>query len=137
MAEIFGAVVSGIGLLQLSAELLDGAKKLKDFSKHVRDASAILRNLSLELKTISLLLRNLEQYRQQDGHDAEAMEQCISMCRERTTFALARIEKLDERLQKHSRYGKASVAFNEKELKSMLEDLERWKSAIQIAAWYS
>lgn len=133
MAEVFGAAVSGIGLLQLSTELFDGAVRLKTFYERARDAPSMLKDLAFELETISLLLQRLEQYRQQDSHDAALMERCISACREKAKSVQTQIDKLEERLQKHDKLGRGSVAFKIKELHLLRDEMERWKTSIMVA----
>lgn len=133
MAEIFGAVVSGIGLLQLSAELLDGAIRLRGLYQRTKDAPFLLTDLSFELETISLLLKDLERHRQQDRHDTLLMERTMSRCAEKTGLIQAQIDELEGNIRKCSKLGRASVIFKHKELRSMLEDLERWKSSILVA----
>lgn len=133
MAEAFGAVVSGIGLLSLSTGLLDDVIRLKRLYGRMKDAPALLEDVAFELETISLLLRDLEKHRQQDSHDGPLMDRCISRCAEKTRMIKARIDMLGQRLQKHSGLGRAGFALTHKELQSFLDDLERWKSSIVIA----
>lgn len=137
MAEIFGAVVSGIGLLQLSAELLDGAMRLKRLYQRTKDAPSLMTDLSFELETISLLLQDIERRRQQDSHDTLLMERAVSRCAEKTSLIQAQIGEFEEGFRKCSQLGRAFVAFKHKELRSMHEDLERWKSSILVAFVYA
>ena len=63
MAEIFGAVASGAGLISLSMQLLESSQKLKGFYDSCRDAPETVRQLCFDLETMSMALRHFEQYR--------------------------------------------------------------------------
>ena len=67
MAEVLGVVAGGAGLLSLSIQLLESAKKLKNFNDSVRNAPERLVTLGFELETLSLMLQQLEAHRQRDG----------------------------------------------------------------------
>lgn len=54
MAEIFGAVASGAGLVSLSMQLLESSQKLKGFYDSCRDAPETVRQLYFDLETMSM-----------------------------------------------------------------------------------
>ena len=59
MAEIFGAVASGAGLVSLAVQLAESSQKLKALLKAYRDAPEVVVKLSYELETMLQILRQL------------------------------------------------------------------------------
>lgn len=80
MAEIFGAVASGAGLISLAMQLLESAEKLHGFYHTSEYAPETLRELAEEMETISLSLRHLEQHRQHDDTLDDLLDRCIGSC---------------------------------------------------------
>jgi hypothetical protein len=56
MAEIFGAVASGAGLISLALQLLESSQKLRAFCNASKDAPEVVGELGYELETMSLSL---------------------------------------------------------------------------------
>lgn len=52
MAEVFGAVASGIGIAGVAAQAIDGIRKLQAFCNDIRDAPEDIKYLTTELEIL-------------------------------------------------------------------------------------
>lgn len=133
MAEIFGAVASGAGLVSLAMQLLDSAQKLKGFYNLSRDAPDTVRQLCFELETMSMALHQFEQYRQSDIFGSELLSRCIIACDQAVTKIKTSVDKIDRLLSKARFAGKLYMGFKEPEIKKLLEEMEHAKSSLMLA----
>lgn len=100
MAEIFGAVASGAGLVSLSMQLLESTQKLKGFYDTSRDAPETVARLCFDLETMSLALRQFERYRQTDVFGGELLSRCIIACDTAVARIQAAVNKVERFLHK-------------------------------------
>lgn len=128
MAEIFGAVASGAGLVSLSMQLLESTQKLKGFFDSSRDAPDTVRDLCFDLETMSLSLRQIEHHRQSDVLGDELLGRCIVTCER----AIANI-KAEGMLRKARFAGRLYTAFRDPEVRRLLADMEHAKSSMSLA----
>jgi hypothetical protein len=133
MAEIFGAVASGAGLVSLSMQLLDSAQKLKGFYDTSKDAPDTVARLCFDLETMALALRQFEQYRQNDVVGSELLGRCIKACDQAVAKIKAAVEKVDRLLSKARFAGKVYMGFKEPEVRRLLEEMEHAKSSMLLA----
>jgi hypothetical protein len=133
MAEIFGAVASGAGLVSLSMQLLESSQKLKSFCDTARDASGAVARLSFELETMSLALHQFEHYRQQDIFGSELLTRCITSCEQTVSRILAAVNKIDALLRRSRFAGRVYMGFKDPEVRGLLEEMEHAKSFLQLA----
>ena len=133
MAEIFGAVASGAGLVSLSMQLLESAQKLKGFCDLCRDAPETVMQLYFDMETMALALRQFEQYRQNDVSGSELLARCIIACDQAVVKIRTAVDKLGRLLRKARLAGRIYVAFKEPEVSRLLEDLERAKGSMLLA----
>jgi hypothetical protein len=133
MAEIFGAVASGAGLVSLSMQLLESAQKLKGFYDTYRDAPEAVRQLCFDLETMSLALRQFEQYRQIDLFGSELLGRCVLACERAVARIKTAVDKVDRLLSKGRFAGKMYMGFKEPEVRRLLEEMERAKSSMLLA----
>jgi hypothetical protein len=133
MAEIFGAVASGAGLVSLSMQLLESSQKLKRFCDTARDASGAVAHLSFELETMSLALRQFEHYRQQDVFGSELLSRCITSCEHAVSRVLAAVNKVDALLRRSRLAGRLYMGFKDPEVRGLLEEMEHAKTSLQLA----
>ncbi|KIW44258.1 uncharacterized protein PV06_05281 [Exophiala oligosperma] len=129
-----GVVSAGAGLISLGIQLGESAMKLKRIYHAARDAPAIIQMLLLDLETMALALGQLENHRQHDNHGEELLVRCISRCQQCTQEVRLVVEKLERSLEKHFRLpGRLYSAFKERDVKDLLDDLERAKTSMHIA----
>lgn len=133
MAEIFGAVASGAGLLSLSMQLLESSQKLKGFYNASRDAPQTMADLSFELETMSLSLCQLVIHRQADISSDTLLGRCMMTCTLMTTKIEAAVDKIEHHLRKSRGIGRVYSAFKEPEILKLLEGLEQAKSSMLFA----
>lgn len=133
MAEIFGAVASGAGLVSLSMQLLESAQKLKCFYDTSKDAPETVARLCFDLETMSMALRQFEQYRQNDIFGSELLGRCILACQQAVARIKAAVEKVDRLMSKARFAGKLYMGFKEPEVKRLLEEMEHAKSSMLLA----
>lgn len=133
MAEIFGAVASGAGLMSLSMQLLESSQKLKSFYNASKDAPQTVADLSFELETMSLSLRQLVIHRQADISNDTLLGRCMTTCTLMTTKIEAAVNKMENLLRKSCSIGRMYAAFKEPEISKLLESLEHAKSSMLFA----
>ena len=133
MAEIFGAVASGAGLVSLSMQLLECTQKLKGFYDSCRDAPETVRQLCFDLETMSMALRQFEQYRQADIFGGELLGRCILACDQAVARIKMAVDKVDRLLSKARFAGKLYMGFKEPEVRKLLEEMEHAKSSMLLA----
>jgi len=133
MAEIFGAVASGAGLVSLSMQLLDSAQKLKGFYDTSKDAPETVARLCFDLETMALALRQFEQYRQKDAFGSELLDRCILACDKAVVRIKAAVNKMDRLLSRARFAGKLYMGFKEPEVRRLLEEMEHAKSSLFLA----
>jgi hypothetical protein len=121
MAEIFGAVASGAGLISLSMQLLESSQKLKSFCDTARDAPDTVARLCFDLETMSLALRQFE------------LSRCIEACEQAVARIKAAVDKIDRLLQKTRFAGRLYMGFKEPEVRELLEEMEHAKSSLHLA----
>lgn len=133
MAEIFGAVASGAGLVSLSMQLLESAQKLKGFYDSSRDAPDTVKQLCFDLETMSMALRQFEQYRQSDIFGSELLSRCIVACDQSVVKIKSAVEKIDRLLSRARFAGRVYMGFKEPEVRKLLEEMEHAKSSMLLA----
>jgi hypothetical protein len=133
MAEIFGAVASGAGLVSLSMQLLESSQKLKGFYDLCRDAPETVRLLSFDLETMSMALRQFEQYRQNDVFGGDLLGRCILACEQAVAKITTTVDKIHRLLCKARVAGRLYMGFKEPEVRKLLEEMEHAKSSMLLA----
>lgn len=133
MAEIFGAVASGAGLVSLSLQLLDSAQKLKKLYNVSKDAPTTVAELCFELETMSLSLRQLRLHRNASVPGDELLARCFTTCHRMVMKIEAAVKKIELVIQKRRSSGRLYMAFKEPEIRELLQELERAKSSMSFA----
>jgi hypothetical protein len=133
MAEIFGAVASGAGLVSLSMQLLESAQKLKGFYDSSRDAPETLGRLYYDLETMALAINQVERHQESDIVDNELLRRCIMTC-ERAVMSIKKmVNKVDRIIHKARFLGRMYMGFKEPEVKRLLQEMEYAKSSMSLA----
>lgn len=133
MAEIFGAVASGAGLLSLAIQLLESSQKLKGFYDATKDAPQAVADLGFELETMSLSLRQLDMHRRGDLLCDELLGRCLVTCNKMVGKIEIAVTKMERQLQKSRNMGRLYAAFKEPDTRKLLEELEQAKSSMLFA----
>jgi hypothetical protein len=131
---IFGMAASGAGLVSLGIQLGESAVKLRRIYHVAKDAPRTVSRLVFGLETMAMALRGLEQHRQQNSHSGALLARCITECQQSTAEIQRLVDKVDGHLAKHVRIsGKVYAAFKERDMKELLDDLEKAKSSLELA----
>jgi hypothetical protein len=133
MAEVFGAVASGAGLVSLSLQLIDTAQKLKKLYNTSRDAPTTVADLCFELETMSLSLRQLDSHRSANIAGDELLGRCFTTCASMVMKIQVAVEKIERLIHRRRAGGRLYMAFKEPEIRELLEQLERAKSSLSFA----
>jgi hypothetical protein len=133
MAEIFGAVASGAGLVSLSMQLLQSTQKLKGFCDSMKDAPETVRQLCFDLETMSMALRQFDQYRQNDVSGSELLSRCIVACDQAVAKVKTAVDKVARLLSRARFAGRLYMGFKEPEVRRLIEEMEYAKSSMMLA----
>lgn len=134
MAEIFGAVASGAGLLSLSIELIESVQKLKSFYDASKNAPETVAQLCFDLETMSLSLRQLEQHQQQEIVDKnKLLARCVETCSRMVAKIQQAVSKIERVLQQSRMKGRVYMAFKDPEIRKLLSDMEHAKTSMSLA----
>ena len=131
---IFGVAASGAGLISLSIQLFESANKLRRFYHAAQDAPKTISALVSDLEIMAMFLQQLEHHRQQ-GTPAEALvARCILRCQHSTAEVQHLVDKMQLCMEKHARLGgKLYSAFKQRDVKDLLDGVERAKSSLHLA----
>jgi hypothetical protein len=83
MAELFGAVASGLGVASLGIQIGQSILKLKEFVEKVKEAPETIQYLIAELEILNSILRELKKSDEEAkelGVDSLALRQCQDLC---------------------------------------------------------
>jgi hypothetical protein len=133
MAEIFGAVASGAGLISLAIQLLESSQKLKGFYNATKDAPQAVADLGFELETMSLSLRQLEVHRRGDVGGDGLLGRCLLTCDRMVAKIEIAVSNMERQLQRSRNVGRLYAAFKEPDIRKLLEELEQAKSSMLFA----
>lgn len=133
MAEIFGAVANGAGLVSLSMQLIESAQKLKRLYNASRDAPSTVADLCFELETVSLSLRQLDSRRTTDICGDELLGRCVTTCTRMVLKIHHAVSKIEHLLLKSHFGGRLYMAFKEPEIDRLLVEMEHAKSSMSFA----
>ncbi|KAI1621980.1 hypothetical protein EDD37DRAFT_652334 [Exophiala viscosa] len=131
---ILGIVTGAAGLLSLAIELGESAEKLRRLYHGVKGAPKTIEVLMVDLETMSMALCEVERTRQRDTSTSAILERCIFRCQQSTGTIKHVVEKMESCIAKHNRLrGKLYTAFRERDVKELLDDLERAKTSLHLA----
>src|ERR1700733_3778642 len=131
---ILGMAASGAGLVSLGIQLGESAVKLRRIYHAAKDAPRTVSRLVFGLETMAMALQELELHRQQNSHSGALLARCITECQQSTAEIQHLVDQVDGHLAKHARIsGKVYAAFKERDMKELLDDLEKAKSSLELA----
>lgn len=133
MAEVFGAVTGGLGLVSLAVQLTEYAVKVNGFAERMKNVQGTLHDFSHDLETIALTLRELDVHQQCERNDALLLTRCAETCRQKANKIKVLVDKIERYIVKFSVFGKAYAAMKQSEITELMDQLEQAKSSIFIA----
>ena len=130
---VIGVVASGAGLASLSIQLTESAFKLKRIYDAAKDAPRAISDMVADLDTMAMALRQLEQQCQR-GYSAEALlTRCVAACKTRAAEIQRLVDKMEASMKRHPKTGRLYSAFKQRDVKELLDNLERAKTTLGLA----
>lgn len=121
MAEVFGAVASGAGLVSLAIQLAETAVKLKRLTDTARNAPQVLADHADDVETFSMILRQIEKDRVQHADlDASVVLRCVRKCQQGVARIVETTAKLETQIQRLRFMGRVVVALKQDGLQQLL-----------------
>ena len=135
MAEVFGAVASGIGIAGVAAQALDGVRKLQAFCNDIRDAPEEIKYLGNELEILLGTIANIEAQIQRNSAMCQIMDPtpALRFVHQSVRSLNAVIEKLNAEIAQKRMMGSMKMAWKKKVLESHLMKIERSKTSLGLA----
>ncbi|KAI9148049.1 hypothetical protein HJFPF1_11870 [Paramyrothecium foliicola] len=131
---IFGIVAGGAGLLSLSIQLGESVIKLKKIYNAARDMPKNMSKIIFGLETIAIALRELEQQRQQSGHNGALLLRCIVQCQQDTAEIQHLVDEIESKLSRDTKFGKKfNVLLRDPEVQGLLNKLAAATNSLELA----
>ncbi|KAG9660131.1 hypothetical protein KCU64_g3398, partial [Aureobasidium melanogenum] len=135
MAEVFGAVASGIGIAGVAAQAIDGIRKLQAFCNDIRDAPEDIKYLTTELEILLGTIASIEAQIQRNSTMCQNMDPtpALRFVDQSVRSLNAVIEKLNGEINQKRTLGSMKMAWKKKVLESHLIKIERSKTSLGLA----
>ncbi|CAD0082688.1 unnamed protein product [Aureobasidium vineae] len=116
MAEIFGAVASGIGIAGVAAQAIDGIRKLQAFCNDIRDAPEEIKYLTNELEILLGTIAGIEAQIQRNASMCQNMNPtpALRFVDQSVRSLNAVIEKLNAEIAQKGTLGSMTMAWKRK-----------------------
>jgi hypothetical protein len=136
MAEIFGAVASGIGIAGVAAQAIDGIRKLQTFCNDIRDAPEELTYMTNELEILLGTIASIEAQIQRNASICQTLNptSALRFVEQSVNAQNAVIQKLNFEIAHKRKLGSIKTAWKKKKvLEAHMAKKERSKSALGLA----
>lgn len=135
MAEVFGAVASGIGIAGVAAQALDGIRKLQSFCHDVRDAPEEIKYLTNELEILLGTIASIDAQIQRNSTMCQNMDPtpALRFIDQSVRSLNDVIGKLNAEIAQKRTLGSMKMAWRKKVLESHLMKIERSKTSLGLA----
>lgn len=135
MAEIFGAVASGIGIAGVAAQAIDGLRKLQTFCDDVLDAPEELKYLTNELEILLSTIAGIGAQIQRNASICQALNptSALGFVEQSVRSLTAVIQKLNDDIARKRTLGSMKMAWKKKVLGAHMAKIERSKTSLGLA----
>ncbi|KAH0346429.1 hypothetical protein KCU81_g3944, partial [Aureobasidium melanogenum] len=135
MAEVFGAVASGIGIAGVAAQAIDGIRKLQAFCNDIRDAPEEVKYLTTELGILLGTIASIEAQIQKNSNLCGSMNPtpALRFVDQSVRSFNTVIERLNSEISQRRTMGSIKMAWKKKALESHLLKIERSKTSLGLA----
>jgi hypothetical protein len=135
MAEIFGAVASGVGIAGVAAQAIDGIRKLQTFCNDVRDAPEGIKYIANELEILLGTIAGIEVQIQQNASVCQNLNpmSALRFVEQSVRFLNAVIQELNVEITQKQKLGPMKMAWKKKVLDAHLVKIERSKTSLGLA----
>lgn len=140
MAEMLGAVASGMSVVSLAFQVADSIKKLKDFCDLVKDAPEEIRFALEEIEAMTLVLGDIDESVQVQNSlppsTKSAVARSICLCRTCAATLQSLVAELQNGLARQKRRTSFKVALTRERLLNIKARIECSKSTLLLANQY-
>jgi flagellar biosynthesis chaperone FliJ len=135
MAEIFGAVASGIGIAGVAAQAIDGIRKLQTFCNDIRDAPEEIKYMTNELEILLGTIAGIEAQIQRNASICQNMNptSALRFVEQSVRSLNAVIQELNAEIAQKRKLGSLKMAWKKKVLDAHLSKIERSKTSLGLA----
>ena len=135
MAEIFGAVASGIGIAGVAAQAIDGIRKLQTFCNDVRDAPEEIKYLTNELEILLSTIAGIEAQIQRNASICHNLDPtpALRFVDQSVRSLNAVIQRLNVEIAQKRTLGSVKTAWTKKILEAHMTKIERSKTSLGLA----
>jgi hypothetical protein len=135
MAEVFGAVASGIGIAGVAAQAIDGIRKLQTFSNDMRDAPEEIKYLTNELEILLSTISGIEAQIQRNTSICRDLNPtpALRFVEESVSSLNAVIQQLQAEIAQRRMLGSTKTAWKKKALETHMMKIERSKTLLGLA----
>jgi len=135
MAEVFGAVASGIGVAGVAAQAIDSIRKLQTFCNDVRDAPEEIKYMSNELEILLSTIAGIEAQIQRNATMCQNLNPtpALRFVNQSVMSLNAVIQKLNTEITRKRTLGSLKTAWKKKVLEAHIMKIERSKTSLGLA----
>lgn len=133
MAEVLGAVASGITIVALAARIGQGIVQLQDFMDQVKEAPEDILYMIEDIQTVSVVLADIDTVC--PPQDSESMiskhrQKCIAHCLRVANMLDGVVTEMQDQMRKRKFRGSVKTVLKEPALKRLRERLESAKTLL-------
>lgn len=137
MAEVFGVVASGMGVVSLAFQVADSVKKLKDFYGLMKDAPEDIHLALDEVEVLSIVLEDIDRDIQQQLFPSPAIKaaamKSLRMCTVASEALKTLVQELEKNIVASKKRGAFKAALKKDKVDRFRERLESAKSTMLVA----
>jgi hypothetical protein len=135
MAEVFGAVASGIGIAGVAAQAIDGIRKLQTFCNDVRDAPEEITYMTNELEILLGTIAGIEAQIQRNASICQTLNptSALRFVAQSVNSLNAVIQKLNVEIARKRKLDSIRTAWKKKVLEAHMAKIERSKTSLGLA----
>jgi hypothetical protein len=135
MAEIFGAIASGIGIAGVAAQAIDGIRKLQTFCNDVRDAPEEIEYMINELEILlnTIVAIEFQIQRNASVYSNLSPTPALRFVSQSVGSLSTVIEKLNIEITHKRKLGSIKTAWKKKVLETYMVKIERSKTSLGLA----
>ena len=133
MAEMFGAVASGVGIASFAVQIVDSGMKLNELWNAIKDAPEEIKWLKEDIDSINTILQELDAQQALTTCTPSATKVCYAACR-RTAETLENVvTELENTISRKKRRGSLKVVLKKEILASHKTRLSEAKASLSLA----
>lgn len=135
MAELFGAVASGIGIAGVAAQAMDGIRKLHAFCRDIRDAPEELEHMANELEVLLSTINLMEIQIRQNASICHNLDPtpALRLVDQSVRSLSTVIQDLNLEIAQKGTLGSIKSAWKKKALEAHMIKIERSKASLGLA----